>query len=134
MKKTLSSLVLCLATTTLVACASKTAAPSVTSSSTSSIHVSDDKKVEGTFKVTFDGKTTEKKVMFELGDSVMDVLEDNFRVEENDGLVTAIDGVSQDPGKKLYWMYRVNDKVSEVGAEDYDLKAGDRVEFYLEAF
>lgn len=45
----------------------------------------------------------------------MDVLEDHFEIEEVDGMVTVSDGVSQDPAKNPYWMYKVNDHMADVG-------------------
>ncbi|MGT2783801.1 DUF4430 domain-containing protein [Streptococcus merionis] len=134
MKKIFSSLALLLATMTLVACGANTSAPTSTSSHPQTTVVDDDQTAKATFLVTANGKTTEKEVTFEVGDSVMDVLEDNFAAEEEDGMVTVIDGVSQDASKNTYWMYKVNNEMAEVGAESYKLKAGDKVEFYLETF
>lgn len=94
--------------------------------------VSDDVHYQATLVVTVDGKEDKKTVTVEQGDSVMDVLEDHHRVEEEGGMVTAINGVSQDPAAKTYWMYKVNDKMAEVGAEDLEVQEGDTIEFYME--
>lgn len=95
---------------------------------------SDDVHYQATLVVTVDGKEDKKTVTVEQGDSVMDVLEDNHQVEEEGGMVTAINGVSQDPAAKTYWMYKVNDKMAEVGAEDLEVQEGDTIEFYMETF
>lgn len=95
---------------------------------------SDDVQYQVTLVVTVDGKEDKKTVTVEQGDSVMDVLEDNHQVEEEGGMVTAINGVSQDPAAKTYWMYKVNDKMAEVGAEDLEVQEGDTIEFYMETF
>ncbi len=134
MKKFAFSFSLLLASATLVACSSNVSSPAKAPASSQSTVVDDDLMAQATILVTANDKTTEKEVTFEVGDSVMDVLEDNFMVEEEDGLVTAIDGVSQNPEKNTYWMYKVNDKMAEVGADSYELKAGDKVDFYLETF
>lgn len=95
---------------------------------------SDDVHYQATLVVTVDGKEDKKTVTVEQGDSVMDVLEDHHQVEEEGGMVTAINGVSQDPAAKTYWMYKVNDKMAEVGAEDLEVQEGDTIEFYMETF
>lgn len=95
---------------------------------------SDDVQYQVTLVVTVDGKEDKKTVTVEQGDSVMDVLEDHHQVEEEGGMVTAINGVSQDPAAKTYWMYKVNDKMAEVGAEDMEVQEGDTIEFYMETF
>lgn len=95
---------------------------------------SDDVQYQATLVVTVDGKEDKKTVTVEQGDSVMDVLEDHHKVEEEGGMVTAINGISQDPAAKTYWMYKVNDKMAEVGAEDLEVQEGDTIEFYMETF
>ncbi|MDQ0222544.1 DUF4430 domain-containing protein [Streptococcus moroccensis] len=134
MKKVISNLSIVLALTTLVACSSPSTGSSTSSTASESVETSDTQTAQAQFLITADGNTTEKEVAFEVGDSVMDVLENNFTIEEEDGMVTVIDGVSQDPSKNTYWMYTVNEQMAEVGAESYELKANDKVEFYLETF
>lgn len=95
---------------------------------------SDDVHYHATLVVTVDGKEDKKTVDFEQGDSVMDVLEDYHQVEEEGGMVTSINGVSQDPTTQTYWMYKVNDKMAEVGAEELEVQEGDTIEFYMESF
>jgi hypothetical protein len=46
-------------------------------------------------------------------------------VESDSGLVTAIEGVEQDEGKNLFWLYYVNGKLAEKGAAEVKLAAGD---------
>ena len=87
-----------------------------------------------TLTVTFTDNTVQQEVTFEEGDSVMDVLEDYHEVEESNGMVTAIDGVSQDAASNTYWMYDVNGELAPKGAEEQLLVEGDTIEFYLETF
>lgn len=91
-----------------------------------------DATYKATLVVQFDGKADQKEVLFEQGDSVMDVLEDNYEVEDEAGMVTAINGVAQNPTTNTYWMYKVNDKMAEKGAEELQVQEGDKIEFYLE--
>lgn len=96
---------------------------------------SDDVTYKATLTVTFDdGKTETKEVFVEEGDSVMDVLEDAYEIEDEAGMVTAIAGVSQDAAKNTYWMYDVNDKMAEKGAEELLVQEGDTIHFYLLTF
>ena len=48
-------------------------------------------------------------------------------VETDDGgkFVTAIEGVEQNTGKQLAWLFYVNGEMAEVGAAEVKLKAGD---------
>lgn len=93
-----------------------------------------EKNVQVTLVVEFDGKTDTKEVTVEEGDNVMDVLEEVHEVEENQGMVTAIDGVSQDEAKKTYWMYDVNNEMAPKGVEEMTVSDGDEIKFYLQTF
>jgi len=64
----------------------------------------------------------------------MDVLKENFDVEEDNGFVTAIDGVEQDVNAQIGWMYFVNDEMAMVGANEYELSPGDVVNFDLQSW
>ncbi|HEL2203082.1 TPA: DUF4430 domain-containing protein [Streptococcus suis] len=84
--------------------------------------------------------TTEKQnnsaieVTAEEGDSVMDVLKEHHDIVEDNGLITEIDGVSQDTSTNTYWMYKVNGQMADKGAKDLTVANGDEIEFYLETF
>lgn len=90
--------------------------------------------LEATLRITTDGQNSTENVRFEAGDSVMDVLEEYYDIEEENGMVTVIDGKSQDPASNTYWMYKVNGCLAEKGAAEQILQEGDDVEFYLESF
>lgn len=90
--------------------------------------------LEATLRITTDGQNSTKNVRFEAGDSIMDVLEEYYDIEEENGMVTVIDGKSQDPASNTYWMYKVNGSLAEKGAAEQILQEGDDVEFYLESF
>lgn len=82
--------------------------------------------------VDLDTNVVDENVTFEKGDTVMDVLEDNYKVEETDGFITAIDGLEQDTAKGVYWFFKVNDDMAPKAADQIEVKAGDKIEFYQE--
>ncbi|QTM99695.1 DUF4430 domain-containing protein [Sediminibacillus dalangtanensis] len=76
---------------------------------------------------------TEKEVEIEEGAILLDVMKENFEVEEADGFITSIEGVSQNEEEGKYWMYTVNGEMAEVGANEYELSPEDEVTFDLHA-
>ncbi len=84
--------------------------------------------------VDFGDKKDSIEVSFEQDDTVMDLLEDHFEVESEAGMVTAINGVSQDASSNTYWMYDINGELAPKGAEEMTVSDGDTITFYLETF
>ncbi|WP_026771234.1 DUF4430 domain-containing protein [Sediminibacillus sp. JSM 1682029] len=80
-----------------------------------------------------DNVIAEKEVEIEEGAILLDVMKENFEVEEADGFITSIEGVSQNEEKGKYWMYTVNGEMAEVGANEYELSPEDEVTFDLHA-
>lgn len=76
----------------------------------------------------------EEEVNFSEGDALLDVLKENFAVEESDGFITSIEGIEQDVDKKMGWIYFINDEMAMVGAADYQLEADDKITFDLQAW
>lgn len=102
--------------------------------SKSQSRMDDEEKLTATLTIKFEGKAVSQKTSFEKDDSVMDILEDYHDVEEEAGMVTSIDGVSQDAGKNTYWMYDINGELAPKGAEEMTISEGDTIEFYLQTF
>lgn len=73
-----------------------------------------------------------KEVSFEEGDMLLDVMKENFEIEEDAGFITSIDGHAQDADAKKYWLFTVNEEMSPVGANEIELKDGDDVVFNLQ--
>lgn len=73
----------------------------------------------------------DQEITIKEGAILMDVLKENFSVEDDNGFVTSIDGEKQDPDKSKYWLYSVNGEDGMVGANEYELSAGDEVHFEL---
>ncbi|VHB71801.1 Surface-layer 125 kDa protein [Streptococcus pyogenes] len=81
-----------------------------------------------------DTNTVDEKVSFEEGDTVLEILKDNYEVKEKDGFITAIDGIEQDTKANKYWLFKVNGKMADKGADQITVKDGDSIEFYQEVF
>lgn len=81
-----------------------------------------------------DTNTIDEKVSFGKGDTVLEILKDNYEVKEKDGFITAIDGIEQDTKANKYWLFKVNGKMADKGADQITVKDGDSIEFYQEVF
>ena len=129
MKKILTYMVLALSLVTLVACGKSEAAKLTRTSSQQS---------QSQGKVTLILKTEKeskkKSVNIQKGDTVLDVLEEVYPVQENDGFITEIDGISQDKDKGIYWMFDVNGKLGEKAANQLKVENGDEINFYQEKY
>lgn len=129
MKKHLTLSVLILASLSLAACGQKTETTASSAPSSSEV-------VKQTITLTVEtpeGKK-EETLSFKTGETVMDVLKASHEVEETDGFITAIDGVTQDESKGLYWLFEVNGEMAPKAANQIELTANDTVRFYQEVF
>lgn len=129
MKRLPLSMLALLATLSLVACT-----PKANTSTSSAAQSSQEARKTLELTVLTEAGLTSKTVAFKEGQSVMDLLKENFEVKEDNGLVTAIDGLEQQPAKKIYWMYEVNGSLADKGAADFYPEAGDTIKFYQEQF
>lgn len=71
---------------------------------------------------------------FQPGDTLQEVMLEELDIDMDGAFLTAIEGVSQEPGKNLWWVFTANDEVVNVGAADYVLKDGDNITWTLTAF
>ena len=80
---------------------------------------------------------------FTRGDSAFDFLQQlaqsegfeiGYEIYDFGTMIQAIDGVASDPAAGSYWMFYVNDQMATVGADGYELRPGDRVEFRYGGF
>jgi uncharacterized cupredoxin-like copper-binding protein len=76
---------------------------------------------------------TEKEVEVKEGQTVMEVMQESFELETayEGTFIVGIDGLIADEAKKESWFYSVNGEEAMVGAAEYKLKPGDKVEFDL---
>lgn len=65
------------------------------------------------------------------GSNLLDIMEKNYKIEETDGFINSIEGISQDEAEGKYWLFDVNGKAAPVGAADTILEAGDEVVWNL---
>lgn len=77
---------------------------------------------------------TEKEVTIKENDLLLDVLKENFEIEEEGGFISSIEGIEQDADTGKYWIYTVNNEEVTVGAAAYELSADDQVNFDLQAW
>lgn len=130
LKKMIGSLFALVAVLTIAGC---TATDSKTTKTTTATTTS--AKVTQTASVQLkDGKNSlaTKTVDIKAGESLYDVMKNNFKIEDQDGFITSIDGLAQDKEAKKYWMFSVNGKMGEKGAKDTTVKVKDKVVFTLD--
>lgn len=125
MKKRLLSIFLLLAVAiTFVGCKNNSNTDSTTSGEYS---------LEATIELIEDGESFKKETLnFNEGEKLLDVMKRNLEVEEKDGFITSIEGHAQDEASNKYWLYTVNGKMAEVGANQFELHDRDEVIFTLE--
>ena len=87
--------------------------------------------LQSNYQVPSGGKIYEKKMEFQEGDTVMDVLKrTGVDIDVSKGYVAGIDGLYEfDCGKNSGWMYRVNGKFPNYMAGKCKLHDGDKVEW-----
>lgn len=123
----------------LGACASDNGAsdnaPTTDQVETTQTESHEEEKIEVTLsKDNGDEVIQEKEIPIEDGAILMDVMKENFDIEEDGGFITSIEGVAPDEGEEKAWMYFVNDEMASVGAAEFELSAGDEVTFDLQAW
>lgn len=120
---------------TLAAC-SPTTSEEDTSTATTTTELSAEENIV-TVDLKVEGKAVEdtaKEVKIKKDDILLDVMKANYDVVEKDGFISSINGHEQDEEAGLYWTYTVNGEMATVGAGEYKLTPGDKVEWSLAAF
>lgn len=136
MKKIVGLVVLLVALTGCGSKATETTKESNTKQSSSEVVASSEKQEQGV-KVTLqeDGKEiSSKDIEIKDGALLGDVMADNFEIAEENSMISSIDGKKQDTKAQKFWIYTVNGKEAEVGANEYKLKVGDKVVWNLSKF
>jgi hypothetical protein len=75
-----------------------------------------------------------RKLKIQNDDVLMNVLEENFVVQEKDGFINGVDEMVADANKKEFIAIYVNDESALKGASDLKLKDGDNVELKIETW
>lgn len=125
-------LILLLAASTLAACQIQEKVQAEQEAS-SSVSVSID---QVTISVTANGeKLSTAEAPFQEGDTLLEVMEDNFAIETADSdygaFITSIEDYAQDDSQNLYWLFDVNGEMATVGASEYILEEDDQIDWYL---
>ncbi|WEL46753.1 DUF4430 domain-containing protein [Enterococcus casseliflavus] len=94
------------------------------------------KQEQGTATIVIQNQeaVTSKEVTFRENESLLEVMKENFAIKEKDGFITSIDGISQDQKANLFWVYTVNDEMTDKRAQALFLKNNDTITFDLKAF
>jgi len=76
----------------------------------------------------------DKKVTIKEKQTLLSLLKENAKVVEKNGFITEINGVKQDENANKYWLFKVNDKLADKGANQIKVHSGDKIKFYLGSF
>lgn len=139
MKKFLQSLVVLAGVLVITGCSAPAKETTTISSTVESSVVTSSEKAQ-TLKVSIvlseDGKEfSNAELEVKEGSTVMEALQEKYDVVEDKGFITTIDGKEQNvDGNNKWWMYTVNGEMANVGAAEYKLKDGDKVEFDLSKY
>jgi hypothetical protein len=76
----------------------------------------------------------EKEIPVEEGDILMDVMKQNFYVEEEGGFITSIERVSAEDDEDKGWIFFINGETAMIGAEEYELSPGEEITFDFQAW
>lgn len=71
----------------------------------------------------------EKEIETTSDETLMQVMQDNFDIEEEGGMITAIEDTKQDEDENMYWTYTINDEMVNTGADETTLEDNDQVVF-----
>ncbi|SIS55464.1 DUF4430 domain-containing protein [Salimicrobium salexigens] len=94
-------------------------------------------EIEATVELTKnqgEEQVKEKDITVEEGTVLMDAMEENFEVEEKDGFINGIEGISAEEGEKKAWVYDVNGEEAKVGAAEYEIEDGDEIHFDFQSW
>ncbi len=106
-------------------------AGNTSASSSESTTSSTQEKINVQVKVTDKNKDTTSNEEIETTETtnLLDLMKQKHKLEEKDGLITAIDGLKQDEQAGYYWTYTINGEWATKGAQETFLKDGDQIEF-----
>ncbi|MEC3884707.1 DUF4430 domain-containing protein [Halobacillus litoralis] len=71
----------------------------------------------------------EDEITVEEGTTLMEVMEENYEVEQSEGFINSIEGIAGNQEEKMAWMYTINGDEAMVGANEYEVEDGDEIVF-----
>lgn len=77
---------------------------------------------------------SEDEISIEEDAILMDVMKDNYDIEEEEGFIHSIDGIAAEEDEQKAWIYTVNGEEALVGAAEYELSIDDEVVFDLQSW
>lgn len=95
---------------------------------------SESKTNQVTIEVTTDnGKNDVIKETVKVKDreNLYDVMKGNFKIEDDNGMITSINNKKQNTNEKKYWMFDINKEPAMKGVKDIQLKDGDVITWDL---
>ncbi|WP_082233957.1 DUF4430 domain-containing protein [Halobacillus massiliensis] len=70
----------------------------------------------------------------EEGTTLMEIMKDNYEIEEEGGFINSIDGIQPEDGEQKAWIYTINGEDAMVGANEYEVEDGDSINFDFQAW
>lgn len=101
------------------------------------VEVVDEKTIPVSVKIIVDEEEVSdltKEIEAEEGQSLMDVMKENYEIDEEDGFLKGIEGYEQSEEDNKWWMFQVNGEEGEVGAADYEVLENDDITWELTKF
>lgn len=110
----------------LVGCGTNNTGTDATTDTTSAVESAQDFEVSVTV-FNEEEEVSQKTLTVEADTNLMTALQDNFEIIEDNGMITAIDGIEQDADEGFYWTYTINGEMVNTGANDTILEADDEI-------
>lgn len=126
MKKFKGLLVLAMSLVVLAGCSTNNTGTDATTDTTSAVETAQDFEVSVTV-FNEEEEVSQKTLTVEADTNLMTALQDNFEIIEDNGMITAIDGIEQDADEGFYWTYTINGEMVNTGANDTILEADDEI-------
>ncbi len=76
----------------------------------------------------------EKTIKVTKNEKLQKVMKENYTIKLSKGYISEIDGRKQDEKQGKYWLYEINGKQADVGANQYKLKKGDKIVWTLNPY
>lgn len=123
--------------TVLTACQPQNSSAPTEVATVESTTVAEEAEIEVTIDIIVEDEIVNKgEQTFKVaeGANLLDVMKEHFEIVEKDGFFSKINDHAQDEKENIWWLYDVNGKMAEVGANEFILSDGDHVEWKLTAF
>lgn len=110
----------------LVGCGTNNSGTDATTETTSAVETAQAFEVSVTL-FNEEEEVSKKTLAVKAETNLMTALQDNFQIIEDNGMITAIEGIEQDADEGFYWTYTINGEMVNTGANDTILEADDEI-------